>query len=380
MWLVNDATLARMSEAKQAGFEVSADQKIEFEARAGNGPRGFSVLGEVAQISVTGLLTKNPDLFATLIFGNTSYAEIINALERASSDPSIKAIHMFVDSPGGAIDGLFETIDTLEAAKAMKPITVVASNAHSAAYALASAAGPITALSRGSQFGSVGTMASFPIEKEIVTLTNSESPQKNPDVTTEEGRATMVARLDEAYGLFVEAISRGRNTTAQAIKNDYGQGASFFADEALRRGMIDSIAPTKLSAASGQQLTTAQKSGQKKDRTMDVAEFKAQHPDLYKKIVEEERGRVEAHLTMGEQSGDLKTAFEAIRAGSDLSQPLIARYMAAALNRNDIKARQQESDAVSQVLETAKVEESKDAFKDQVMAKFMALQGVEANG
>lgn len=91
---------------------------------------------------------------------------------------------------------------------------------------------------------------------------------------------------------------------------------------------------------------------------MDEAAFKAQHPELFAAItgaakasgVAEERDRVGAHLTMGEMSGDMKTAVAAITSGDTMTQTLTAKYLAAGMNRNAVAARQTETDAAGKIV------------------------------
>lgn len=88
---------------------------------------------------------------------------------------------------------------------------------------------------------------------------------------------------------------------------------------------------------------------------MNLRELRAQHPDLYEEAVavgvRQERDRVGAHLTLGEQSGALEAAFTAIREGTEMTQTMQATYMAAAMNRADNATRQAETDAAGATLD-----------------------------
>lgn len=90
---------------------------------------------------------------------------------------------------------------------------------------------------------------------------------------------------------------------------------------------------------------------------MNLEELRSQHPELYSQAVQvgvdQERDRVCAHLTMGEKSGDTKTAFAAIRDGSMMTQTLMATYMAAGMNRSDRETRQAETDQAGAVVDNA---------------------------
>jgi len=85
----------------------------------------------------------------------------------------------------------------------------------------------------------------------------------------------------------------------------------------------------------------------KKEKTMDINELKAKHPEIYAALIEEghkqgvlaERDRVNAHLTLGNASGDTKTAFAAIEDGSVMTATIQAKYMAAGMNKRDMQDR-----------------------------------------
>lgn len=90
---------------------------------------------------------------------------------------------------------------------------------------------------------------------------------------------------------------------------------------------------------------------------MTLEELKAQHPAVYNAAVAEgtkqERDRVCAHLTLGEQSGDRKTAQEAIESGDGLTASIHAKYIAASWARRDVDAAQSDSDSAGDALDNA---------------------------
>ena len=170
--LLRSDVAERLGRAYKLGAAPSAKQREEFaaaraarpkladtlpgaRAMASSDPENYAVVGSVAQITVEGVLSEEPDFWAWL-FGmdGTTYEDIRDAFALAASDPLVKSVVLAVSSPGGYTDGLFETLAAIEAFG--KPITVQASQACSAAYALSAMAGPITALGPASEFGSIG--------------------------------------------------------------------------------------------------------------------------------------------------------------------------------------------------------------------------------
>lgn len=391
-WFIAEEALRGMQRAERAGLVPTATQQAEHEKRvaqieARDGlPSNMSIAGDVAEIRVEGVLTKKPSLWAMLFGGgNTSYREIISALSIASNDPNIKSVSFAVDSPGGHVDGLFDTLAAIQSFR--KPMRSRASNAQSAAFAIVSAAGPIEATGPAATFGSIGVAIDFVFfsDMELVSITNTDSPDKRPDPRTDDGKAVIVRELDAFAELFIDTIATGRKTSSSTVKSDFGRGATFLAGEAKRRGMIDSIAGEKpalrvvrnASAEDG----GAQNTGAEK---MDLKTLRAQHPDVYEAAVKEgvtqEHDRVCAHLTLGEQAGEegLKTALGAIRSGAAMTQTLTAQYMACAMNRRDRNVRQEESDEAGAAANGAKVPASTTTTRDvgdEVAERMAAKRG-----
>jgi hypothetical protein len=90
---------------------------------------------------------------------------------------------------------------------------------------------------------------------------------------------------------------------------------------------------------------------------MDLEELKSLHPAVYKAAKAEgaqrERSRAVAHLTMGESSGDLKTALASIRNGTELTPDMQAQYLSASMNRATVRLHQEESDEAEATIENA---------------------------
>lgn len=245
-WLIREDIAEQLTEARRAQQPTAQDLR-EMRADMGlerrDGPRSLTVAGDTAEITVEGVLTQKPDFWAWLLdIPNTTYADLLEAIQAAKTNPAVRRVAVHVDSPGGECSGLFDVLDAFADLRTAKSVRVIASSAHSAAYGIAAVAGPIEARGRASMFGSVGVAVSFWISDHVLDLTNTESPDKRPDLRTEEGQAVVRRELDAIYDLFADAIAAGRGTTVETVTADFGRGASFVAEEARRRGMIDSIA------------------------------------------------------------------------------------------------------------------------------------------
>ncbi len=361
LWLVDPIVGQHLRAGLKSGLGSLAASILEFETKAsaeekrvlaGGLPRNMTVSGPVAQINVEGTLTKNPDFLAMWFGGgNTTYKSITSALAIANADPAIKSITMFVDSPGGTVDGLFAALDAVAASP--KPVNVRAARAQSAAFGLAAAAtGKIEAENEASPFGSVGVATAYLLDEDVVQLTSTEAPDKRPDLRTEEGKATVIKELDAIHDLFVGRIAKGRGLSVATVNETFGRGATLLAKEAKARGMIDKIASAPRAVTSGPR--TAADNTEK--RIMKWEDYAAAHPDQVaigtkaarEAGVSEERERVQTHLTYGEECGALPDAIKAIKEGTSATHgPTIAKYMTTGRNSGDVNARATETTAAA---------------------------------
>jgi ClpP class serine protease len=353
LWLLESGTFDTLSRAYNAGMRPSFEESSEYEARysasiSSGSSRVLTVAGDTAEIKVSGVLTSGPDLMAAIFGGgNVTYAELISALAEVNANPDVRDIVFNIDSPGGHFDGLFNLLSAMQSTT--KPIKASISGVcASAAFAIASQADEIMASSVASRIGSVGVAISAFVLDQEVDIASTNAPKKRPDLRTEEGKAIVREELDAMHELFVDAIAEGRGVTPEKVNADFGQGATLLAGEALKRGMIDGIEGAQLSVVDNASSMTANGGGKSMEAIyMDMNELKAQHPDLYAAAVQKgqdkERDRVAAHLNAGVESGDMKTAIEAINSGSGMTQLLLSKYMTAGINRRDISARQEDS-------------------------------------
>lgn len=367
-WLLREDKLRYLEEARKSGLAPTAEQRAEFERRISEArelgrPLSLSIAGDVAEIRVEGVLTKDPDIFMMWFGGgNTAYRDIQAALAVAESDPTVKRAVLQIDSPGGDVDGLFDCLAALESFN--KPLTARASEACSAAYAIACMAKKIEATNAAAVFGSIGVAARYVVwsDVEIIDITSTEAPDKRPDPTTEEGRAVIRKHLDDIHELFAGAIAKGRETTLAKVNAEFGRGAVLLASEAKKRGMIDSVAQPALRAVSDNQNRASSDGGGQARVNMDQKELQEKHPNLYAAVLAEgekrgatkERDRVCAHLELGQQSGALETAIKAVTEGTEMTQTMTAKYLAAGMNRSAQSARQADDNSTGKVVENAK--------------------------
>jgi len=426
-WFIADEVAREIRGKLAAGLAPSREAVTEFTATmldrpsADSAPPNLQIAGDVAQIEVAGVLTVRPDFVAWLFgYDNTLYGDIQAAVAIAEANPSIKRLQFNVNSPGGTVEGLFETLDAIDLAK--KPKSVSTSFAASAGYAIASRGGKITARTAATEVGSIGVAVSLYADESIIEIASTQAPKKRPDVKTEEGKAIVREELDALHDLFVDAIAAGRGTTVADVNENFGQGGLLVAVEAKKRGMIDGIVRASLrtvprasaetqpdataadpvagktvaesSAATKPEAAPAGGAAQKKGKKMDLSTLKSEHPETYAAAVKlgreeghaaglsegeaKERKRANAHLKMGTSCGDMSIAVAAVANGADFADAEVqAQYMDARMNRADQAARQRESDDAGAAVDGAAGTPEPKSAEDQAVDIYCAQFGIK---
>lgn len=183
--------------------------------------------------------------------GNDGFAysqQVIEHLERAVNDSSVKAILLFVDSPGGSVyasDEIYQKIITIE-----KPIvTSMASLAASGGYFVAAPTDEIWA-SQHTFTCSIGVISQFiNIEefseeygiKAITVKSGQLKDTGNPfKEFTAADRELWQTIIDEAYDEFVRIVSEGRNMDEAEVR-EKANGSVCTGKQALELGFVDQL-------------------------------------------------------------------------------------------------------------------------------------------
>lgn len=202
-----------------------------------------STRGGVAVIPVTGPLFRHANLL-TAVCGATSYELLAQDFNKALNDPKISAILFDVDSPGGEVNGCSELADMIYNARGKKPILAYASGSCcSGAYWIASACDKIMAADTAI-LGSIGVVSIFEKEdeKKTIEIVSSQSPNKRPDVETEEGKAKIQAHIDALAEVFINKVALHRDISPKNVIENFGGGDVFVGQNAVRIGLADSLA------------------------------------------------------------------------------------------------------------------------------------------
>lgn len=229
----------------------------DFTARGGSADSGSE---SFHHIEVLGSLTHRAS-YLNAASGMQSYQDLSRMVGEFADDQSSKVLVMEIDSPGGAVSGVFDLADKIRSVRESQPnkkiISVVNDVAASAAYLIASQANHIVATQTAS-IGSIGAVVvhmdhSQRLENEGIKPTIIRSSPKKMagsslEALSEEVSEDIQQRINSARDLFVDAVVKGRmganeNFNAEDFeKMVRGTEAGMFsAKDALEMGLIDDI-------------------------------------------------------------------------------------------------------------------------------------------
>lgn len=224
-------------------------EAIDAEARHESGRRStasFDVIQDVAVIPIHGTLMKQASSFSR----GSSTVQIRRQVRAAAADPSIKAIFLHVESPGGAVPGTAELADDVLAARDKKPVhAFIEDVGASAAFWIAAQANFISA-NRMAFVGSIGTFAGLhDLSKmadkmgiEVVLFKAGEFKAAGfpGTVVTPEQREMFQNRINMINDQFLAGLVKSGRFTKKEAK-ELNDGRALIASEALKVNMIDKV-------------------------------------------------------------------------------------------------------------------------------------------
>lgn len=252
-WLIEETKALQILEflrirANGGRIPAAAVRRIMAQGKNGRGPQLAN--GKVAVLPVYGVVAPRMTMM-TQMSGGTSAEQLGSDIAALANDPSVSAIVLDVDSPGGAATGIPELAAKIRAAAQRKRVVAMVNHlALSAAYWIASQASEIVSSPSG-EVGSIGVYMVHFDESQMyadagitptIIRAGKYKVEGNPfEPLGDEAKAAMQATIDDWCGQFVSAVAAGRGVSAKDVRQNYGQGRVVSSTPALRSGMIDRI-------------------------------------------------------------------------------------------------------------------------------------------
>lgn len=242
----------------------------------------------------------------------TGYNFLIAQARAAVADPEVMGIVYDINSYGGEAAGCFECARELRSLTEAKPsIAVVDSNAYSAAYATASAAGKIYVTPSGGA-GSIGVVTmhvdmSKMLDKWGIVVTMLYSGEHKVDGNPFEPlpdsvKAEVQASLDKSRKNFAQLVADHRGLDLKAVMDT--EARTYRADDALAIGLIDAVAtPSEAVRAFLSELSGSEPQPKRKEDSMSTENKPADAANAQAEARKAEKARIAGIQSCEEAKG-----------------------------------------------------------------------------
>lgn len=218
--LVHDAHALEVVQAYMHAEAILRDPEASAAMQAGAGRARYAVESGVAIIPINGALVSRGDMIGDG-YRATSYGAVVTELNRAVNDPSISAIMLAVNSPGGTVEGVLGAASAIRAARDAKPVTAhVTGMAASAGYWLAAQADEIVLADDLAQVGSIGVytmhadisglLSQIGIDISLISSGRHKVDGHPFAALPDAVRADMQQEIDDLRLMFAREVAAGR--------------------------------------------------------------------------------------------------------------------------------------------------------------------------
>jgi len=206
-------------------------------------------LGEaVAIVRVEGVILSGSPSVSPFGDGGAYSDQIVEHLEQAQKDSSVKAIVLRVNSPGGSVVASDEIYQQM--LKVEKPIVVSMGELAASGGCYVSAPADLIVANPATLTGSIGVIAQVTnleelMEKigvEVVVIKSGIHKDEGSPFRemTEEEKAIWQAIIDEAYGQFVAIVAEGRDLPEDKVR-EIADGRVYTGKQAMELGLVDEL-------------------------------------------------------------------------------------------------------------------------------------------
>ncbi|MBB4574397.1 MULTISPECIES: S49 family peptidase [Rhizobium] len=262
-------------------FDASTGETVTLSAAApGASGQGASV---IAVISFFGIVAQHASQVDDISGpGGTSTERVTNSYRAAKADPSVKAIVINFDSPGGNVSGVQALADEIFNGRGDKPVIAqVNSLCASAAYWVASSCDEIV-MTPGAMAGSIGVYSlhqdvsravdAAGLKFTFISAGKYKVEGNAFEPLSDEAAQAAQSNVDAFYNDFVSAVSRGRGVSVADVKAGFGEGRVVKDKQAVKAGMADRVDTLD---GTIRRLSSAKKTASAKASAADVADIQS---------------------------------------------------------------------------------------------------------
>jgi protease-4 len=257
-FLPQEALAAKLVHAETDAHDLERDAEQLYGARLlllDQGKRAaharFGPTGQIGVVVIDGAIVDGENVDVPFFDIHMSGGRtVVEAIDRLTDDPRIRAIVLRIDSPGGAVMASDQIWRAVKRARAKKPVVAsMGAIAASGGYYVASAASEIWA-SPSTITGSIGI---FYGKVDVAPLATRfgvgiESDKRGAHAGadsmfrpfSDEERAALVEKLRLWYRQFLGRVSEGRKLPIERV-DALARGRVYSGDAAQRLGLVDSL-------------------------------------------------------------------------------------------------------------------------------------------
>jgi len=262
-WAIMPEKLVELQEIYITHLRGEKIDLASVEARLGrplnNEPRPYEVTDGVAVLAVDGVISKRMNIFQK-ISGGVSSELLRRDFAAAMADPEVHSIVLYIDSPGGAVDGTQELAREVYEARGQGKNLVAFSDGlmASAAYWIGAQAHRAYISGDTVTVGSVGVVArhidvsryeeKIGVKTTEITAGRYKRAASEYEPLTETGRRTIQEMLDHIYGAFLADVARARpQLSIEPVKTGkeetipWADGRLFLGRQAIEAGLVDGV-------------------------------------------------------------------------------------------------------------------------------------------
>ncbi len=204
---------------------------------------------KIAVIPVTGVIVSDAkDSF----YDVADSGFIRTQLRQAAADPSVRAIIINLNTPGGEVTASDEIYEEIMNIRRKKPVVAMMNSiAASGGYYIAAACRPIIA-NKLTLTGSIGVIIStynyhqlfqkIGVQAEVYTSGSMKDMLNGARPRTPQEVEVIQKLVNNTYDVFVNIVSKSRNIPAEKIRStEIGDGRIFDGPQALKLGLVDRL-------------------------------------------------------------------------------------------------------------------------------------------
>ena len=180
---------------------------------------------------------------------------VLKEIYKLQDDDNIKGVLLNIDSPGGALSPSVEISNAIKDLNSKKPVIAYASGSMTSGSYLAGIYASKIYANEGSFIGSIGViMQGINIEElankigfKDQTVSAGEYKQAGTILRewNEKEKQSLQELVDKSYDLFTTKVANARNLSLDK-KDEWANARVFLAPDALKVGLIDSLASYKI--------------------------------------------------------------------------------------------------------------------------------------